>query len=383
MTTTTDAPPQQKRSGDDVDRVDVTVSAADLRRALQSVVVHCGKDEELDVLQRVRLYIRDGNILIGATNRYTLGLAAVSVVDSRYGHDQAEVDVTAEQVGEILTMFKPPKSKDVAIGDDDLRLLFTDGFIIVEDVAGLFPLPGKEVKWPRDTSAKDSFPDLPKLIGKMMLTAGTASSSVMHTNGSLLALFRAAAAAYDEAVRIEPTAENHGALFITVGESFLGALMPIRVDEETIAREFEWARGWDERLGTVNLETGEVADSVSEAMNLDQDDETSPDANEDQLPEPGPGEDVTEAVDWVPSDLLREACELVVSTQFGSPSMLQRKLRIGHGMAERLMDRLERDAVVGPRIGTAAREVLIPQSRVAEALAAVEREPAPPTTATE
>ncbi|HJQ00108.1 MAG TPA: hypothetical protein VJ851_00780 [Jatrophihabitans sp.] len=217
----------------------ITVGTQDFRRALRAVTPHADPDPDFPQLHRVRLVVGGENLTVSATNRHTLGHAIVSILDNHTGVVGDELDLSPNDVREILALFKP----NTKAPDESLLIEVDDRHTTVTDVSGLFP--GKSLRLPR-YPMEEHFPSVALLI-REVLTRTVKSTERLIANGKLYGLFVKASDAYGQWLVIEP-AGSSSAILYTCGESFVGMLMPVRGDDDTYERINGWHADWLERL---------------------------------------------------------------------------------------------------------------------------------------
>jgi len=221
----------------------VVVGMVDLRRALASVAPHADPDPDMALLHRVHCAVGPVNLTVSATQRFTVAHAIVSIEDNAAG-DLVAFDLLPIEVKQILDLFKPPKIKGVNPNEQVLRLDITEKLLTVTDIAGLFA--GKALTLPRQPLDQE-FPDVQAVLRTRLAAAATPTDRLI-TSGHLFGLFTVASRVYGEPLVIEPTG-SRTSMTISCGDSFVGLLMPIAVDEEKTQQINAWHADWLTRLG--------------------------------------------------------------------------------------------------------------------------------------
>ncbi len=289
----------------------VTVGTNDLRHALVSVARHASAIPEITSIHRIRLEITRAWVYVIATDRFSAALARVSVV-APDSPNIGRIDLTPENVKEIIAVFKPGKEKDdepewlTQIETDDTHVVLTD-------VSGM--IDGKSIAFVR-TPVDDGFPSIDISISRALAGEPVWLENV-HVDGSRIALFESASRQYNRPLTIESRSGTSG-LVISCGSNFLGLCMPNRTDEEIDAATKTAWQNWRATLP----------------------DPRTPLNNSKATRDAG-ASDV-----GVQDDILGDAVALIQSTQKCTRGHLQKRLRISAKHADEVLEELEQLGVV-------------------------------------
>ncbi|MGW6121468.1 DNA translocase FtsK [Nocardia sp. NPDC055165] len=323
----------------------IKVGTCDFRQALTSVRVHACADKDISTVHRIRLTIDHEHVTVIATDMYTAGLAIVSIWDGPGPDAAVTVDLSPGDVEKLLRIH--PGGKDKADEPElMLRLDVGPDRLTITDCSGL--VDGRALTIPRMPTDGGTLCSIPGMVHKQHTSPEIVPTDMMF-GGDAIARFRAAGNAYSKALEIEAH-EGARALLVRCGESFLGLIMPRTITENQRGEMADWARGWTQRLPA--MEAAARSEMVAAAVNP-------------------VSIDAVEFDETTNLDLFLTAVEAVVRTQFGSSSMLQRRLRIGYAKAVRLIEQMETAGIVAPRGESPLRDVLVPVDQLDALLAAL------------
>ncbi|MGO3895379.1 hypothetical protein [Brevibacterium aurantiacum] len=261
----------------------VYVNTEEFRCALQAVKPHIATGEDWADLSGARLTFTDAEVLVSGTNRFTAAIASASVMEAEGLTGAPDTDtfqLPIVGVNEVLSLFKPAKNPVDEIGSTlriEVELTGKVNTVIgdVSTVARMLEAPdeelkdavadalgmdrnGDEAKKPEDdepqSPATVTFTDvtglwpgkvyevpaaphsrplamLPKIF-REALAEKPKTPGDLDLSGQLLKFFAQSANAFEGRLTLQPTRKDR-ILLVTIGEQFVGLLMPNRIDPDS------------------------------------------------------------------------------------------------------------------------------------------------------